>query len=219
MKRMKKKNQKKKKEQKKQPNKVNNNFNEKIKQFNIDKISKKEEKDKNIIGENKKLNNIIQNKIVDDNNNKKEPILKKGNLVSDRMKKIKEEDSLTKKSERGRVRFNEQNKKETQDKIKNNKFGLGFSEKLRKMNELFKNQGKDQGPKRGHSVMVSSSKLGFGKERGNWRDAGANNLGIINEEPDKMKPGYDPAANLQEKLDVIVVDKRKRKKTIASFKG
>ena len=67
--------------------------------------------------------------------------------------------------------------------------------------------------------MVSSSRLGFGRERGNWKDAGANNLGIINEEPDKMKPGYDPAANLQKKLDVIVVDKRKRKKTIASFKG
>ena len=102
----------------------------------------------------------------------------------------------------------------------NSKFGGGgFADRLKQMNELFKNQGKDQGPKRGHSVMVSSSKLGFGRERSNWRDAGANNLGIINEEPDKMKPGYDPAANLQKKLDVIVVDKRKRKKTIASFKG
>ena len=194
-----------------EPNKVNNNFNEKIKQYNIDKISKKEEKDKNIIGENKKLNNIIQNKIVDDNNNKKEPILKKGNLVSDRMKKIKEEDSLTKKSERGRVRFNEQNKKETQDKIKNNKLGLGFSEKLRKMNELFKNQGRS-GERRGHSVMVPSSKLGIGKGHKNLGNNDSHNLGIIYEE-------YDPSTNLQQKLDGIVVNKRKRKKTVAAFKG
>ena len=125
--------------------------------------------------------------------------------------KIKEGDSLTKKSERGRVRFNEQNKKETQDKIKNNKLGLGFSEKLRKMNELFKNQGRS-GERRGHSVMVPSSKLGIGKGHKNLGNNDSHNLGIIYEE-------YDPSTNLQQKLDGIVVNKRKRKKTFAAFKG
>ncbi len=100
----------------------------------------------------------------------------------------------------------------------NNKFGFGFADKLKHMNELFKNQGKDS-QRRGHSVMAPSSRLGFGNSRHNWKDAGSNNLGIINEEPDRMKPGYSPTANLQKKLDKIVVDKRKRKKTIAAFKG
>ena len=48
------------------------------------------------------------------------------------------------------------------------------------MNELFKNQGKDS-QRRGHSVMAPSSRLGFGNSRHNWKDAGSNNLGIINE--------------------------------------
>ena len=112
-----------------------------------------------------------------------------------------------------------------EEKIKpttsNNKFGLGFSEKLKQMNELFKNQGKDRGQRRGHSVMAPSSRLGFGNNdyKSNWKDAGSTNLGIISEEPDKMKPGYSPTVTLQKKLDHIVVDKRKRKKTIAAFKG
>ena len=98
------------------------------------------------------------------------------------------------------------------------KFGFGFADRLKQMNALFKNQGKETEKRRGHSVMVSSSRLGFGN-KSNWKDAGANNLGIINEEPDKMKPGYDPADNLKQRLDHIVVKKNKRKKTIVAFKG
>ena len=40
----------------------------------------------------------------------------------------------------------------------------------------------------------------------------SNNLGIINEEPDKMKEGYDPAANLQQTLEHVVIQKNKKKK-------
>jgi hypothetical protein len=98
----------------------------------------------------------------------------------------------------------------------NNKFSFGFGERLKQMNSLFKNQGKDMDKRRGHSMMVTHSKMGFGQ--GNWKNVGSNDLGIINEEPDKMKPGYDPSVNLQKKLDVIVVKKDKRKKTILAFK-
>ena len=103
----------------------------------------------------------------------------------------------------------------------NNKFGLSFAEKMKQMNNLFKNQGMQGGQRRGRSVMIPSSKLGFGKNNNNagWKDRGSNNLGIISEEPDKMKPGYDPASNLQKTLDGVVVDKRKRKMTRAVFKG
>ena len=97
-----------------------------------------------------------------------------------------------------------------------NRLGSGFANRLKQMNVLFNNQGKDNDKRRGHSMMVSS-KIGFGG--GNWKNDGSSNLGIINEEPDKMKPGYDPAVNLQKRLDAIVVTKNKRKKTIAEFKG
>ncbi len=44
------------------------------------------------------------------------------------------------------------------------------------------------------------------------KSSNSGNLGIISEEPDKMKPGYDPAANLEKTLDSIVVKKDKKKK-------
>ena len=98
-----------------------------------------------------------------------------------------------------------------------NRLGSGFADRLKQMNVLFKNQGKDSDKRRGHSMIVTSSKMGIGG--GNWKNPGSTNLGIINEEPDKMKPGYDPSAHLQKRLDAIVVTKNKIKKTIVAFKG
>ena len=50
---------------------------------------------------------------------------------------------------------------------------------------------------------------------------GAKTNDIIVEEPDKMKAGYDPAANLQKTLDSVVVVKKnkKKKKKPTTFKG
>ena len=88
--------------------------------------------------------------------------------------------------------------------------GGGFSEKLKLINEMFKKQEKEYGPRRGFSVRTPSSRFGIGNIGAGWKDGGNNNLGIIMEEPDKMKPGYDPALNLEKKLDeVIMVQKKK----------
>ena len=88
------------------------------------------------------------------------------------------------------------------------------------MNDLFKTQSQQDHLRRGKSVRISSTKLGFGQGKSDWKDSGPNNLGIIKEEPDKMKPGYDPAANLEKTLDkVVVVNKKKKKMKKAVFKG
>ena len=56
------------------------------------------------------------------------------------------------------------------------------------------------------------------KESGSWKNTNSNNLGIINEEPDKMKAGYDPSANLEKTLDkVVVVQKNKKKEEETTY--
>ena len=94
------------------------------------------------------------------------------------------------------------------------KFGGDFASKLNKMNEMFKNQGKDGPIKHRKTVVNSGGQFGFGSpSSGPINNSGSQNLGIINEEPDKMKAGYDPASNLQKTLDsVVVVQKNKKKK-------
>ena len=47
----------------------------------------------------------------------------------------------------------------------------------------------------------------------------SSNLGIIMEEPDKTKEGYDPSSNLQQTLDSVVIKKNKKKKKLPSFDG
>ena len=90
-----------------------------------------------------------------------------------------------------------------------------FGSKLSQMNEMFKNKG---GP--GHRptmVMGMPQSFKFGKGGPSMGSSGgdSNNANIITEEPDKMKAGYDPAANLEKTLDSVVVvkkDKKKKKK-------
>ena len=83
------------------------------------------------------------------------------------------------------------------------------------MNEMFKNKG---GPGHRPSMMMGmpqNYKFGKGGPSMGGSGGGANNADIITEEPDKMKGGYDPAANLEKTLDSVVVvkkDKKKKKK-------
>ena len=157
--------------------------------------------------------NNIQNKAKEDNSKHKKNLPMQNNIKLNPKEEPKKSNP-----------FLEKNKIKKEEPVKpvtsNNKFGLSFAEKMKQMNDLFKNQGMHGGQRRGKSVMVPSSKLGFGKNNNvSWKDRGSNNLGIISEEPDKMRPGYDPASNLQKTLDGVVVDKRKRKMTRAVFKG
>ena len=81
-----------------------------------------------------------------------------------------------------------------------------------KLNDMFKNQGPLGGRRRVTVGMPHSMAYGRGGPSGGH---GGNNLDIIKEEPDKMKPGYDPALSLSQTLDSVVVvkkDKKKKKK-------
>ena len=92
---------------------------------------------------------------------------------------------------------------------------------------MFKKQGIGQKGTGGHRpsmIMGMPQNFRFGKGMpmpGSSSGGGSKASEIIKEEPDKMKAGYDPAANLQKTLDSVVVvqkDKRKKKKP-ATFKG
>ena len=95
-----------------------------------------------------------------------------------------------------------------------------FGSKLSQMNEMLKNKGFDRGGPGGHrpSMMIGmpqNFKFGKGGPSMGGSGGSANNADIIAEEPDKMKAGYDPAANLEKTLDSVVVvkkDKKKKKK-------
>jgi hypothetical protein len=94
-----------------------------------------------------------------------------------------------------------------------NKFTTGFASKLAQMNDLFNKQGAD-GMKHRLSAVAPKPKFGLNKPATTTTSPGSsNNLGIINEEPDKMKEGYDPAANLQQTLEHVVIQKNKKKKS------
>ena len=230
-----------------EPKKINNLTTNKFTNLNINKKEEKpKEKEKedlpkksNLISERLKMmqggnsdskkQDKPQIKPNESNNNKTKEDISKNNIkpfgAFNNLKKT-EKEPLKKEPKRisnFQDKINKTNnigtiKKEDSAKPNNafNRLGSGFADRLKQMNVLFKNQGKDPDKRRGHSVMVTSK---MGIDRGNWRNAGSNNLGIIHEEPDKMKPGYDPSANLQKRLDAIVVTKNKRKKTIAAFKG
>ena len=83
-----------------------------------------------------------------------------------------------------------------------------------KLNDMFKNSKVPPGAKRpSFLVGMPQRKGGIGTFSGGG--GGGNNLGIIKEEPDKMKSGYDPAASLTQTLDSVIVvkkDKKKKKK-------
>ena len=86
--------------------------------------------------------------------------------------------------------------------LNSSKFGGNFASR---MNEMFK--------KRGTEGNLSHTKtFSKGGPSGIKEETGSQNLDIISEEPDKMKPGYDPSVNLQQKLDSVVVQKNKKKK-------
>ena len=97
-----------------------------------------------------------------------------------------------------------------------------FGSKISQLNEMFKKQGLGQRTAGGHrpSMMIGMPQsFRFGK--GMQMSGGSKASEIIREEPDKMKAGYDPAANLQKTLDSVVVikkNKKKKKKPVA-FKG
>ena len=94
------------------------------------------------------------------------------------------------------------------------------------MSEMFKNKGFGRGGTGGHrpSMMIGmpqNFKFGKGGPSFTSEVGSKNNIDIISEEPDKMKPGYDPAANLQKTLDSVVVVKKdkKKKKKPTTFNG
>ena len=117
------------------------------------------------------------------------------------------------------------NTKRTETSSKPSPAAGSFGSKLSQMNEMFKNKGLERNGAGGHrpSMMIGmpqNFKFGKGGPSSGSSGGGGKNSDIINEEPDKMKPGYDPAANLQKTLDsVVVVKKDKKKKKKPAFKG
>ena len=131
-------------------------------------------------------------------------------------------EQINKKANSGPV-ISKQNipQKTNSNKLDQPKFGGNFASKLSQMNEMFKKQGKDGFTRHRLTVTSPSVKFGGGKDLPGWKNNDSKNMGIINEEPDKMKAGYDPASNLQKTLDsVVVVQKNKKKKKMKpTFKG
>ena len=196
-----KKNKKNKKDKKIKPNdELKNKFAERLKMMqggNIAKKDKKEEPKK--ININEKLKQFGAN----EQPKKEEKVKEKEKPKNPFLEKI------------NKLNSHEVAKKEDTSK-KPGKLNLGgsFTSKLNQMNELFKKQAEGGGLKLRTSAMIPSLKMGFGQPAPeNIKSSASSNLGIINEEPDKMKPGYDPSSNLQQTLDsVVVVQKNKKKK-------
>ena len=113
--------------------------------------------------------------------------------------------------------------KKTETSSKPSPAAGSFGSKLSQMNEMFKNKGLERngpGGQRPSMMMGMPQSSKFGKGGGAGNSSGGGTSGIINEEPDKMRPGYDPAANLEKTLDaVVVVKKDKKKKKKPAFKG
>jgi len=187
----------KKQEKKEEPKKLNNNFLNKLKQFQ--EQPKKEEKPKpkpqEKPKEKPKENPKEQPKNQTSENPQGKPTFR--NAIMERLNKRNSQDTTKK---------NEPPKNNVL-----NKFGGAFALKLAQMG-MVGNQG-PPGMRHRFSAMIPSSKMGFGKktESSTQDNNNANNLGIINEEPDKLKEGYDPATNLQKTLDSVVIQKNKKK--------
>lgn len=93
-----------------------------------------------------------------------------------------------------------------------------FKNKLNKISEMFKNRD-GPGGKRPSMMLKMPQAFGFENESkgyGNSRFEDQKIDDIIKEEPDIMKDGYDPAANIQKNLDCVVIQKykKKRRKTV-----
>ena len=95
-----------------------------------------------------------------------------------------------------------------------------FSSKLSQMSEMFKNKGMGKTGHRPSMLIGMPQNFKFGQNSGGSKGSVQSN-DIITEEPDKMKAGYDPAANLQKTLDSVVVVKKdkKKKKKPTTFTG
>ena len=110
--------------------------------------------------------------------------------------------------------------KKIPNKIDTSKFGGEFASKLSQMNEMFKNQGAAPGQRHRFSVIIKPGKFNINKDSSEGlKKTDSSNLGIITEEPDKMKEGYDPSENLQKTLDTVVIKKNKKKKKPSTFDG
>ena len=79
------------------------------------------------------------------------------------------------------------------------------------------------GQKHRFSVTNKHGKFDINKENkdssGELKKNESSNLGIIMEEPDKTKEGYDPSSNLKQTLDSVVIKKNKKKKKPPTFDG
>ena len=82
-------------------------------------------------------------------------------------------------------KFLEKNRIENEKPLKSiafqSKFSSGFAEKMKQMNDLFKTQSQQDHLRRGKSVRISSTKLGFGQGKSDWKDNGPNNLELMDE--------------------------------------
>ena len=185
----------KKQEKKEEPKKLNNNnFLNKLKQFQPGE-QKKEEKPKEKPPEKPKEKPPEKPNENSEEKPKEKPTFR--NAIMERLNKRNSQDTGKK---------NEPPKNNIL-----NKFGGAFALKLAQMNGIM-NPG--QGPsKHRFSAMIPSSKMGLDKKpsTSTQDNNNSNNLGIINEEPDKLKEGYDPAENLQKTLDNVVIQKKKKK--------
>ena len=187
----------KKEEIKEPPKKINNlSLSERLKAFS--EPSPKEEKEKEKEKETEK---------------KSDEKPKSNSRVLDRIKKARS----------SQVSQNTDMLKKIPNKIDTSKFGGDFASKLSQMNEMFRNQGADPGQKHRFSVTNKHGKFDINKENkdssGELKKNESSNLGIIMEEPDKTKEGYDPSSNLQQTLDSVVIKKNKKKKKPPTFDG
>ena len=203
-----------------------NSIADKIKNMKSCEIPKKEEpkKTSNIADRIKNLNSTEIPK-------KEEP--KKTNNFADRIKNMegksatKQENQKPAIPKRGSVfnpnpmAFKQEKKAETTTNTGNQP--MSFGNKLNKLNEMFKNKGFGPKPPGGHRpsmILGMPQNFKFGKQMPG-SSIESKKTEIIMEEPDKMKPGYDPSANLQKTLDSVVIVKKdkKKKKKPGAFKG
>jgi hypothetical protein len=83
--------------------------------------------------------------------------------------------------------------------------------KFEQMRLMMENKGIGGKPRPSAQINPGGFNFGKGGEDGN--------KGIINDQSDKMKAGYNPVNDLEKKLDNIVVQKDKKKKKKPNFQG
>ena len=221
-------------EKKKEEKRKSSNIQEQIRKFTapesgLKKDEKENKKESNKNEENTKQKEDTKNKIAErikmmqggsntKKDEKKEPP-KKLNSLNDRIKAFNEQPKKEEKKT-SQVVQNSDTLKKIPNKIDTSKFGGDFASKLSQMNEMFKNQGADPALRHRYSLVPKHGKYNINKEpSGELKNKESSNLGIITEEPDKSKEGYDPSTNLQKTLDAVVVKKNKKKKKPPTFSG